>query len=223
MNVMAYDVYETFAKPFSSLIKNNKNFNFMLYSLYAWTLPAIIVIISLIVQYSLPFDNPFNPAYGRTICGISHFTALVIFFFCPLSIISALNVTLFIITAHELKLAADETRFATKSKVKSQFVLNTKIILVLGLTWILGLLAMFIRIPIISYPSTILHGLQGVFIFVAFSAKKSVYLMILSRIRFLRGDHLIEQNERLRVRPDSRSDTLISLSDEKCQDRSSTV
>ena len=152
-------------------------------------MPAMIVVSSLIVQANTPFDSPYNPAYGKTICCISHFTAMIIFFTCPLSIILTLNVTLFIITAHQLKLTVGQTRLATRrtSVAENQLLLNVKLVLVLGLTWIFGFLGMYVKITLISYMSIVLHGLHGAFIFGVFTVKPKVYRLIRSRIKEIRG------------------------------------
>jgi len=233
MNVMAYDVYKTFAKPNSSFkkqslsnnsLKCSQNHNFRLYSLYAWLLPAVILIISIIVQTVTPFDSPYSPAYGRTTCGISHFKAMLIYFMFPVSIILTLNVILFIITVRKLKLIVKETRFATKKRAKSQLLLHIKLVLVLGLTWIFWFIAVFTEIPLFTYPSILLHGLHGAFIFVAFTVKKNVYRLIVSRIKYLRGEQQIHisvvmaDNARRRAVgsiDSSRSNTVITLWSDK--------
>jgi hypothetical protein len=238
MNVMAYDVFKTFAKSNSSfknksnkmLTRCERNYSFIKYSAYAWLLPAIIVIISLIVEANVPFDSPYSPAYGKTICGISHFAAMLIYFMFPVSTILTINVILFILTARKLKMTANETRIATKSRAKYQLLLHIKLVLVLGLTWIFGFIAMFIKVPLISYPSIVLHGLHGAFIFVAFTVNRNVYRLIVSRIKYLRGEtqiristvKLSDNNIRpkSRVRSfDTRSDTLITLWSENFRDR----
>jgi len=226
---MAYDVYKTFAKQNSGFKnKNNQKFVFIIYSLYAWLLPAIIIIISLIVEANLPFDSPYSPAYGKTICAISHLTALLIFFMMPLSIILALNVMLFIITAHKLKLITNEIRFATKRKAKNRLSVHIKLVLLLGLTWILGFLAMFIKVDLISYPSIILHGLHGAFIFIAFTVKRSVFLMLKLRIKYLCGRRetsvsIVRLNEiRLRLKAKS-IETSSTTSWSDFLDRSQTI
>lgn len=199
MNIIAYDIYKTFAKSSTcfknstfnlKLFKNRQCNNFLIYSLYGWSLPAIIAIITYIINVNTPIDSPYNPAFGKLICGISHHKAFFIYFMLPVSTILALNVILFIITAIKIKLTVNETRFATKSKANyNQLVLHIKLILVLGMTFLLWFVSMFANIPFLTYPSILVHGLHGVFIFVMFIVKNSVYVMIVSRINYLKGDN----------------------------------
>lgn len=101
------------------------------------------------------------------------------------------NVVLFVITAQKLKETAEQTRFATKSKAKvtDRLVLYMKLIAILGFTWIFWFIALFTQTPIFTYPTIFLHGLNGAFIFVAFTVKRNVYRLVVLRIKYLRGRH----------------------------------
>ena len=70
MNVLAFDVYKTFTRALKFKIsilksKGSENNKFLVYSLYAWLMPAFIVILTLILQTNIDFDSPFNPSYGK--------------------------------------------------------------------------------------------------------------------------------------------------------------
>ena len=104
MSVMAFDVYKTFkcSNIRSSRCCNHyKKYNFLKYSIYAWTLPAGIVIITVVIQKNLPLNHPLNPAYGLHHCGISHLEALLEYFLLPVGIILFGNVVLFILTVRQ--------------------------------------------------------------------------------------------------------------------------
>ena len=171
---------------------------------------------------------------GLVTCGISHFLPVLLFFFLPVCVILLVNVILFIITARKLKNAAEETRFATKSKAKvtDRLMLYMKLIAILGFTWIFWFIALFTQTPIFTYPTIFLHGLNGAFIFVAFTVKRSVYRMILMRIKYLRGRHKNINNTISRLNPQlraqnnylhSKSDTNFTLWNEHFRDRFSSI
>ncbi|CAG2111050.1 unnamed protein product [Medioppia subpectinata] len=199
MNVLAYDVYKTFSRALKFKIsiiklKGAENTKFLVYSLYGWLMPALIVISTLILQFNIPYDSPYNPAYGQVTCGISHFAPILIFFFIPVTIILTVNVCLFTVTALKLKRCAEETRFATRSKAKvtDRLAIYMKLLTMLGITWIFWFIALFSQTPVFTYPTIILHGLNGAFIFVSFTVKRNVYRLVVSRIKHLRGNRRID-------------------------------
>ncbi|XP_054157146.1 probable G-protein coupled receptor Mth-like 3 [Oppia nitens] len=245
MNVLAYDVYKTFTRALKFKIsiiklKAQENSKFLVYSLYGWLMPALIVSATLVLQINIPDDSPYNPSYGRVTCGISHIAPILMFFFIPVSIILTVNVGLFIVTAMKLKRCAEETRFATRSKAKVtvRLVLYMKLLTMLGVTWIFWFIALFTQTPVFTYPTIVLHGLNGAFIFVSFTVKRNVYRLIVYRIKYLRGHRHIGtaikrfNNHRPAVKSVSgvgvgvggdKSETQFSLFNDPFKDRFSSV
>ena len=141
-------------------------------------------------------------------------------------------------TALKLKRCARETRFATKSKAKVtvRLVLYMKLLTMLGITWIFWFIALFTQTPVFTYPTIILHGLNGAFIFVSFTVKRNVYRLIVVRIKYLRGHrHIHTAINRLNSRPYSdgrrgsahpmvsKSDTQFTIWMDPFRDRFSSV
>lgn len=70
---------------------------------------------------------------------------------------------------------------STKKSEKIRFKLYLKLALIMGLTWILGLLCGFSQWEWLWYPFVIFNGLQGTFIFVAFDCKAKIWNMVKER------------------------------------------
>ena len=158
----------------------------------------------------------------------------MIFFFGPVCVILLVNIVLFTITARKLKQTAEETRFVTKSKAKvsDRLFLYMKLIAILGFTWIFWFIALFTQTPLFTYPTIFLHGLNGAFIFFAFTVKRSVYRLIILRIKYLRGRHKHINTTIRRLNPQlkttnnlvhSKSDTNFTLWNEHFRDRFSSL
>ncbi|GLG99549.1 uncharacterized protein GBIM_05987 [Gryllus bimaculatus] len=54
--------------------------------------------------------------------------------------------------------------------------------IIMGVTWLMGTLAVLARWPALWYPFVVLNGLQGAFIFVMFDVKRSVLSMLWERV-----------------------------------------
>ena len=67
----------------------------------------------------------------------------------------------------------EEERILYKRRVG--FLLYIKLSILLGLTWVFGLVASIMDMPSLWYPFIILNSLQGTFIFVFFDLKWRVY------------------------------------------------
>lgn len=104
MNVMAFDVSRTFrsSKPRSA----NHERTFIRYSLYAWCLPAIIVLIGIATEVISDEHNPYRPRYGYGVCWLSQKKGLLIFFGLPIALLLIVNIVLFSLTARSLSKTA---------------------------------------------------------------------------------------------------------------------
>jgi hypothetical protein len=185
MSVMAYDVCKTFGRT-SRRSTSSKRHTFIKYSLYAWLLPAFIVIISAAFDIGLQ-NSHFRPLYGLRICFISQRQALLVFFAIPVAIIICVNVFLFSMTAKGLITTAEQTKILNKNSDKVRYYLYIKLAFVMGLTWIFGFIASLTDISILWYPFIVLNGLQGAVIFFAFTFKPKVWNLLMEKFGFKSG------------------------------------
>ncbi|XP_069955164.1 uncharacterized protein [Cherax quadricarinatus] len=110
MNVMSVDVCRTFT---SQLYRGDIDARrtYILYSLYAWSIPALVVTLSLI------FDNvnalpDYQPKYATDICWINNRYGLGLFFLLPVGTIVLENTILFFVTSREIYKQAKAARYA---------------------------------------------------------------------------------------------------------------
>lgn len=222
MFVMSFDIWRTFSSEFVVRRYSGDSVKtFIKYSIFAWVLPLIIVMLAVITDFTLPEsllqDADFGPVmkklrplYGHNnLCWIGQRLSLFVFFALPVGLIILCNLILFARTAVTIWTQNKEgSKFingvgtpnnsgnsnlrsgvnkvplqsrnsgSTKKSDKIRFKLYAKLALIMGLTWILGLLSGFAQWEWLWYVFVIFNGLQGTFIFVAFDCKPKIWKMI---------------------------------------------
>ncbi|RXG51370.1 putative G-protein coupled receptor Mth-like 4 [Armadillidium vulgare] len=120
MNILSIDVWRTFKAKFSHNSNNRKVF--LIYNLYSWVIPFIIVMVSLTLDVAGK-NFKYKPNYAgfdeAELCWINNKYGLLCFFLLPIAIIMTENVILFTITCYLIYSQSKETRFAM---IKSQSV-----------------------------------------------------------------------------------------------------
>lgn len=180
MNVMAFDVWRTLRLATSELrVSAGEQWSkFIVYSIYAWTLPAVgltaLLAIDLLEPSNIPED--YLPQIGQRLCWFGQRKALLIFFAAPLTVIMIMNVFCFIMAAKMIAKTSHSTaKFSTSQTQKSHFKLYTKLALLMGLAWISGITAGYLQEEILWYVFIVFNTLQGAFIFIAFTCKRKVF------------------------------------------------
>ncbi|RXG59750.1 putative G-protein coupled receptor Mth-like 4 [Armadillidium vulgare] len=204
MNILSIDVWRTFKAKYSHNSNNRKVF--LIYNLYSWGVPFIIVMVSLTLDLASK-NLKYKPNYAgideAELCWINNKYGLLCFFLLPIAIIMTENVILFTITSYLIYSQSKETRFARfksqsmkigneqnlsaeEDKVKKQvnnnnkirFVLYLKLGILQGLTWVFGFLASYVDSQVCWKTFTILNGLQGAAIVLSFDLKKWIFISI---------------------------------------------
>ena len=85
-NVLAYDLYQTLGSLLKSgnRIKEDRNKILIFYSIYAWSMPLIIVIALILKQF---LSKSTYLSYGFGVCFISQSMDRLIFFIIPVNLI----------------------------------------------------------------------------------------------------------------------------------------
>ncbi|KAL1482228.1 hypothetical protein MTO96_033939 [Rhipicephalus appendiculatus] len=208
MNVMAMDVQRTFRRGVSG--SSRAVSRFLSYSVYAWLAPAILVAAASTLQYLKP-NSPWSPSYGLPYCWINRPLSLIAFFGAPVLVLLLANTVFFLLTARSIHLTTKQTKEARRSAStggasgeQGRLALYVKLAVVFGLTWVFGFAAALTGVQALWYPFIVLCSLQGAFIFLAFTFKRSVLRMVRDR---LCGNEF----DRRRRRPRSTSTTLTAL------------
>lgn len=192
-NILAYDIWRTFAcmktpkAPSSCQSSSHKKIVF--YSMYAWLTPLAFVTVAIIFDFVPMNMIEWKPNYGEVICWLSNRRALLIFFAAPLASLLAINICFFASTAFKISQAVKESKFAHQNTGKKdclRFGLYVKLALIMGLTWTFGFVAPFSGSDVLWYLFIILNGLQGAFVFLAFTQFRTLWNQLV--VKRKRGD-----------------------------------
>lgn len=180
MNVMAFDIWRTLRLATSELrvSAGGQHRKFFVYSVYGWLLPAAalaaLVTLDLVRPEGMP--SQYFPTLGERWCWFGQRKALLVFFAAPLTTIMLMNIVLFILSARIIAETTQSTAKMTScSPHQNQFKLYMRLALLMGLTWISGIVAGYLQLEPIWYVFVLLNTLQGVFIFLAFTCTRKVW------------------------------------------------
>ena len=116
---------------------------FPVYSVIAWSVPTLLVAVPLAL-YLTQTESDFQPYYGKKNCWINSKHALLTFVIAPLSVIMLLNVCFFSWTSWLIHTTRAKTSTAS-STTRRDFVSFLKLAVIMGLTWITGVVASFVE------------------------------------------------------------------------------
>jgi hypothetical protein len=115
---------------------------FSAYSGCCWAVPAIIVTSALLIEFS-DLDTSFRPGYGLHNCWFSNAASLLVFVVTPLCVVMALNVVFFSWSA--FLIYSTKSKIEKKSTARTEFLLFLRLALIMGLTWITGIIALVVN------------------------------------------------------------------------------
>ncbi|CAF0834365.1 unnamed protein product [Brachionus calyciflorus] len=186
-NIMAFDLFKMFTESIIS-VKFNKNSSniFIKYSLTAWLLPILIILILMLKNYR-------NLSYGFKNCFISSNIDLLIFFIAPILIILSLNFMFLIVSIRSVK-AVDNLKkryigqqiqsisLSTSGQqnetnaTRTRLFLFIKLFVLTGMTWILGLISAFLnnKSSFLWYIYVFFNSLQGLFILCSYAFNQNI-------------------------------------------------
>lgn len=172
MNVMSFDVARMLSAATYQTSTSKKKL--VLYNLYAWITPTIFVGAALIAEFS---DAAIQPAYGAEGCWFGTPDGLLIYFLAPIFAIILCNVIFYIVSITAIVRAARQTKMVNPD-MKERLYLAIKLVIVMGLPWIMGLFTAFFDSIVLNYIFAILNASQGALIFVCYVFSKTVLNLI---------------------------------------------
>lgn len=191
-SVLAWDVWRTIRMATVHLRSSSSGQQwgkFVCYSLYAWLVPALIVSMALTVENLDEsairwWPNEYRPYFGRGMCWFGHRKAILIFFASPLAVILSINLTLFASSAYMIRSTTANSPASTNQEKNSrkQLGLYVRLALIMGLSWVVGLIAGAANITPLWYGFVALCSLQGVFILLAYTCNPKVVKSVRNRI-----------------------------------------
>jgi len=152
-----------------------------------WLLPAVLVIgVSVLDRLDIPeIPFQFKPGFGSSqigLCWFSSRTALLIYFVAPFSLIMMMNVVFFTSSSCVVWESSRSTAKITATGPRISFFLYLRLALLMGLTWISGLVAGLVDLEPVWYVFLVLNTLQGLFILLFFTCSKKVVNSVKERL-----------------------------------------
>lgn len=207
LNVMCFDIWWKFGSMRHSGRTNTKRRDdfkrFLIYCFYAWGLAMLLTILAVIVDFFEFLPSYLQPGIGVEKCWFEAKSGVygeVLFFTGPVSIQLLVNLVFFIMTARRCSLVKAEIqkrvmldrsnpRRRRFEADKSKFILNVKLFVVMGVTWLMEILSFFFNNYASDfkwkteffYASDVVNCLQGFLIFVLFVLKKKVFYALRRR------------------------------------------
>ncbi|XP_033118564.1 adhesion G protein-coupled receptor L4-like [Anneissia japonica] len=183
MNVLAFDVRRTFNYNCNLPNAHRNRRTLIVYGLYAWGSPAIIVgtCLAIIGLYS-PVE--IGVYYGNSeVCFLGNNTVNLIAFGGPVGLTLSWNAIFFILTVSSIRKTKQVTKAVQKNKTKTksrltELLIYIKLSTLMGMSWILGFVATITNSVVIWYIFIVLNSLQGVFVFIFFVCNHRVYKLI---------------------------------------------
>ncbi|XP_023338013.1 uncharacterized protein LOC111708774 isoform X2 [Eurytemora carolleeae] len=230
-NVMAWDIYKTFGqKTILSHIRSKRE-HLPQYMTYAYGIPLCIVIFSVTIEYTDMLQN-FSIGYGVENCWIGRKQATFIFFCLPMLFVVLTNSVLYVLTVISINYVSSVVESVKhKDRGKSDLFIYIRIFSVLGFTWIFGIIAFFFQEEcvlkrIIVFLFVIFNGVQGVFLFVVFTANVRVYNLYIQLFHRIKDRFSLEREVRERVKSQiqrNRNEVQFSISDKSDDNPIKTV
>ena len=167
MTCVAGDTWWVLKKS-ESCIQDNPNRSLSKYSLISWLLPLVISGLVFCLDY-LPILDEYKPQFGGWACWITNKKGILLYFVTPVSAFIATNITFFILTTVSLRKTFKSANKVRQSTDKSkQYYVYLKLFILMGLTWVIGIIAPWADTPAIWFVFIVLNTSQGIFIFFAF-------------------------------------------------------
>uniref|UniRef100_A0A1B6CNV6 G-protein coupled receptors family 2 profile 2 domain-containing protein n=1 Tax=Clastoptera arizonana TaxID=38151 RepID=A0A1B6CNV6_9HEMI len=198
LNVMCVDTWWRLTSGICTT-RNLENRRFVWYSVYAWICPALIVIVTMIMDFSPTVPAAYlKPNFGLQSCWFHSDNAALPYFYGPVGLLLIFNTTLFLLCINALRndlelvyqedaytLQNSELTCSTASRRVEMFKQCLILFIVMGLNWTLELASFLIKgPPQIWLLTDIINSLQGVIIFL-------VFVVRIRRVRLLATERLL--------------------------------
>lgn len=161
--VLSYDIWENIA-----IISAKRSHKFFRYCLVGWGSPVFVILIASVLNWG---GFPLSPHYGFNMyCFIAGRAAYFTFFIGPMALLFFIDVAFYLhIVIIVLKTAKQTKKFDFKGNENySRAYLFAKLALIMGVEWVIALLKQVAPSDAIETISSVVIGLQGVYLFFGF-------------------------------------------------------
>lgn len=177
MSVMSYDVFVSLMRATGSFRISSNQFKwkkFGIYCSFAFGVALLFAFSSLLAEVLDIVPQPYKPMY-KEMCWFSKKTPLLIFFAGPVIVLTCINLVFFALSAytiHSNKMKSEQDEH--KSILKRRYLMYFRLSVIMGITWIVGIVAAIFNEDWLWYLFVLLNTFQGFFIFLAFTCSKKV-------------------------------------------------
>lgn len=229
LNVMCFDLWWTFSgyRSFSGSVKEKETKKFILYSVYAWVFPTIIVAVTILAEFWPAMPAIFvRPNVGKLSCWFEGRKAKLFYFYGPTFLVLVTNIFMFVSTMLIIIRHKRETKVLKRSGSKrhsgesdqQRLLVYLKLFIVMGVNWMTEIVSWFLEGPqYLWYLPDIGNGLQGVLIFIIFVCKRRVFRLLHQKL--CPGVSLGRDNSKSKS---SRSTSVSSLNSTRINPKNST-
>ena len=188
MTIMCFEVCHSFyhASHLIPVQMERKRYKLLVYQIVGWTIPSIIVVATVIVNYSTSglVQYGLNPDWNRA-CWIRHSMSELVAFVIPCALFIVLQCILFALGGYFL-VTSSKNRNPDSSKKNTPYV---RVVVAMffssNLLWVLGLITVKVNTFWVWYPFFFLLVIQSFVIFLGFYGTKRVlklYVAMFSKI-----------------------------------------
>ncbi|GBN13772.1 G-protein coupled receptor Mth2 [Araneus ventricosus] len=176
MAVIAYDVWRTLKMATTVLrVSSGKQLKrFIIYSLISWGMPLSLTGLLALVEFTDSFPVIYRPGFASPDCWFLKRRSLATFFFGPLVVIMLLNVILFFSSSRMILMTSQSSVKQLSQAQRRNFKLYLRLALLMGMTWIVGVVASYADFQSLWYLFCVLNTFQGVFICIAFTFSSKI-------------------------------------------------
>lgn len=158
---------------------NDENLRFLLHNILVWCSTGVIIFIACLIQFFLP-QSTFSPGYGLVFCSISKVNSMILFFLVPIGCSLLIVMILFIRTLVTISRSHQMSKFASvtsssKQRNRNFAVIYARLACLMGMQWILLIIALIIRQTWSWIIFEIINSLPGLFICMGFLCSKRVF------------------------------------------------
>lgn len=183
LNVLAFDIWRTLSKRQWYLEVFNRHCHRLVgFSVYAFGLPFVIVVFTIIVDVYNVGSKALQPHFLEN-CWFNQDLSKLAFFYGPVAVILAVNIVFFLMTIVGLR-KNDKGLFRDSIEKKHLWRTALELAVLMGLCWIMEVVSWAVTADeSVWYFTDIINGLQGFFILIVILTKPRVLSTIWEWLR----------------------------------------
>lgn len=168
-NILSLDIWRSIT---AVRLSSTRRKTLAMYCVVAWGIPLVIVAIAATVGWTAP-TSTLSPLYGVTGCWIGSVWGQIVYFLAPMALLLLLSLMMYLHTVFYIRMTTGRMEgYDSKDGVHQNYhfhlTLFVRLAFIMGATWAVGFLGVFVNSPATDIIVIVLVGLQGVYLFFAF-------------------------------------------------------